>query len=156
MYRVTIQRCRGSLPQAHIDRQAPQLLLVFNRACSILELARQRTRASAVEVHLVPEQRQPNPTDQEQRSCRSGECYEGNGSFDYIRAHILALLPTPNSRQDRARNCCPEGHCPNGHRGQRGVARQTIEPTNNQNRLGLFHATGFVLVPKFKEPKGHC
>ena len=48
-----------------------------------------------MEVHLVPEQRQPNPTDQEQRSCRSGECYKGNGSFDYIRAHILALLPTP-------------------------------------------------------------
>jgi hypothetical protein len=48
-----------------------------------------------VEVHLVPEQRQPNPTDHEQRSCRSGECYKGNGSFDYIRAHILALLPTP-------------------------------------------------------------
>src|SRR6266404_4554227 len=95
MYRVTIQRCRGSLPQAHIDRQAPHLRLVFNRACSLLELAQQRTRASAVEVHLVPEQRQPHPTDHEQRSCRSGECYKGNGSFDYIRAHILALLPTP-------------------------------------------------------------
>ena len=52
-------------------------------------------QAAAVEVHLVPEQRQPNPTDHEQRSCRSGECYKGNGSFDYIRAHILALLPTP-------------------------------------------------------------
>ena len=120
MYRVTIQRCPGSLPQAHIDRQAPHLRLVFNRACSLLELARQRTRASAVEVHLVPEQRQPNPTDHEQRSCRSGECYKGNGSFDYIRAHILALLPTPKLRQDRARNYCPKGHCPNGHRGRDG------------------------------------
>jgi hypothetical protein len=76
-----------------------------------------------VEVHLVPEQRQPNPTDQEQRSCRSGECYEGNGSFDYIRAHILAVLPTPNLRQDRARNYCPKGHCPTGTRvGLSGIA----------------------------------
>ena len=75
-----------------------------------------------MEVHLVPEQRQPNPTDQEQRSCRSGECYEGNGSFDYIRAHILAVLLTPKLRQDRARNYCPKGHCTHGHVGTLFIA----------------------------------
>ncbi len=42
-------------------------------------------------LRLEPEQRQPKPTDHEQRSCRSGECYKGNGSFDYGRAHILTL-----------------------------------------------------------------
>ena len=78
-------------------------------------------QAAAVEVHLVPEQRQPNPTDHEQRSCRSGECYKGNGSFDYIRAHILTLLPTPLPEslprqiydRYRSRDYCPHGHCPN-------------------------------------------
>jgi hypothetical protein len=82
-------------------------------------------QAAAVEVHLVPEQRQPNPTDHEQRSCRSGECYKGNGSFDYIRAHILTLLPTPLPEslprqiydKYRSRDYCPHGHCPNGQRG---------------------------------------
>jgi site-specific DNA recombinase len=66
-------------------------------------------QAAAVEVHLVPEQRQPNPTDHEQRSCRSGECYKGNGSFDYIRAHILALLPTPFLATGATRGGVPFG-----------------------------------------------
>jgi hypothetical protein len=43
-------------------------------------------------VQLEPEQRQPDPTDHKQRSCRGGECYKGEGSFDYyVRAHILTL-----------------------------------------------------------------
>jgi hypothetical protein len=57
--------------------------------------AAMKISARAFDVQLEPEQRQPDPTDHKQRSCRSGECYKGNGSFDYIRAHILALLPTP-------------------------------------------------------------
>ena len=41
-------------------------------------------------AQLETEQRQANPTDQEQRRCRSSQCYKGNGSFDYyVRTHIL-------------------------------------------------------------------
>jgi len=36
---------------------------------------------------LEPEQRQPKPTDHEQRSCRSSEYYKRNGSLDYLVAH---------------------------------------------------------------------
>jgi hypothetical protein len=36
---------------------------------------------------LKPEQRQPNPTDHEQRSGRRTDCYEGNESFDYLGDH---------------------------------------------------------------------
>jgi hypothetical protein len=54
--------------------------------------AAMKISARAFDVQLEPEQRQPDPTDHKQRSCRSGECYNGNGSFDYyVRAHILTL-----------------------------------------------------------------
>ena len=42
-------------------------------------------------LRLEPEQRQPKPTDHEQRSCRSSEYYKRNGSLDYLGAHWLTL-----------------------------------------------------------------